>query len=262
MPVGAGLSASAANETAGAQTKLAGAYAGLVLLLMTVFGKEWISTLPQALVAVAVINALSHTLNPHALLNLWRLNRDQYIALTAIIAVLLFGVLHGMLIAICLSLVSAIRAFSMPLISELGEFDNTRDYVDAQNHATAIIHQHILILRPEAPLFFANVESVLNQALKRLDTRKDTQILILSLEESANLDSTATQSLIEFSHQLSSQKILLLLARVKDPIDELLSNLDKSPFKDTLFWSVDDAVIAAQKSILIDTQICNDRMLN
>lgn len=247
MPVGAGFSASAANEAAGAQTKLAGACAGVVLLLMTLFGKEWISTLPQALVAAAVINALSHALNPHALLKLWQLNRDQYIALTAIIAVLVFGVLHGMLMAICLSLVSAIRAFSLPLISELGEFDDTRDYVDVQNHATATIHPHILILRPEAPLFFANIESVLTQAFKRLDTRKDTQILILSLEESANLDSTATQCLIEFSNQLSSQKILLLLARVKDPIDELLSNLDKSPFKETLFWSVNDAVIAAKK---------------
>jgi MFS superfamily sulfate permease-like transporter len=247
MPVGAGFSASAANEAAGAQTKLAGAYASVVLLLMTLFGQVWISTIPQTLVAAAVINALSHALNPHALIYLWRLNRDQYIALTAIIAVLIFGVLHGMLIAICLSLVSAIRAFSQPLISELGEFDDTRDYVDVQNHPTATIHPHILILRPEAPLFFANVESVLNQTLNRLAMRENVQVLIFSLEESANLDSTATQCLIEFSTQLSSQNILLLLARVKDPIDELLSNLDDSQFRDTLFWSVNDAVIAAEK---------------
>jgi MFS superfamily sulfate permease-like transporter len=152
-----------------------------------------------------------------------------------------------MLIAICLSLVSAIRAFSQPLISELGEFDDTRDYVDVQNHPTATIHPHILILRPEAPLFFANVESVLNQTLNRLAMRENVQVLIFSLEESANLDSTATQCLIEFSTQLSSQNILLLLARVKDPIDELLSNLDDSQFRDTLFWSVNDAVIAAEK---------------
>ena len=250
MPVGAGFSASAANDAAGAQTKAAGSVAAVVLLLMSLFGQQWISAIPQTLIAAAVINALRHSLNPRPLLTLWQLQRDHYIALTAIVCVLAVGVLHGMLMAICLSLISAIRAFSQPLVSELGELDHTRDYVDVQHHPTAGAHPYILILRPEAPLFFANVEGVLHQARKRLSTRPLTQVVVLSLEESANLDSTATQCLMEFSTQLASQNILLLLARVKDPIEALLLNLDNSQFKNTLFWSVHNAVVAAKKIVV------------
>ncbi len=247
MPVGAGFTGSSANEAAGAKTKLAGLCAAVVLLLMAIFGQQLIGTIPETLVAAAVINALSHALNPKALISLWRLNRDQYLATAAVIAVLAFGVLHGMLIAICLSLVSAIRSFSKPVVRELAELDDTRDYVDLKNHPTAKKHGQILILRPEEPLFFASVDGILTEANKRLLAGDDIDVLIVSLEESADLDSTAAECLAEFSDQLQQQQKLLLLARVKDPISQLLLNLAEIKFKDKMFWSVNDAVIEAKK---------------
>lgn len=249
MPVGAGFSASSANEAAGARSKLAGICAATVLLVMAIFGQQWIGAIPETLVAAAVINALSHALNPKSLLRLWRLNRDQYLALSAIVAVLAFGVLHGMMIAIGLSLASAIRAFSQPVVRELAELDDSRDYVDRQNHPNAKIHEGILILRPEEPLFFANVEGIVTEAQRRLAGRDDVHILVISLEESANLDSTAAECLVEFIEQLKHQHKRLLLARVKDPINQLLMQLAENAFKDILFWSVNDAVIAAKSRL-------------
>lgn len=247
MPVGAGFSVSSANEQAGAQSKQAGVIAALVLFLMVVFGKNWIALIPEPIVAAAVINALSHALNPGALIYLWRINRDQYLALAAILAVLAFGVLHGMLIAVGLSLASAIRSFSQPMVRELAELGHSRDYVDIENHPNAIIHPKLLILRPEEPLFFASVEGILTEIYRRLTSSTDAQILIISLEQSANLDSTATECLIELADELKRQNKTLLLARVKDPIRHLLLKLAKEQFKDKLFWSVEDAVVNAQK---------------
>ncbi len=249
MPVGAGFSVSSANEAAGAQSKLAGLTAGCVLLLMVVFGQDWIALIPEPIVAAAVINALSHALNPKSLLSLWRMNRDQYLALAAVIAVLAFGVLHGMLIAIGLSLAAAIRAFSRPIVRELAALGGSRDYVDRENHANALPHANLLILRPEEPLFFASVEGILAEIQRRLKTRNDVQILIVSLEQSANLDSTATECLIEFAALLKDREQVLLLARVKDPIRQLLLQLAEDQFQDKLFWSVDDAVVAAQTKL-------------
>ncbi|MFA5985514.1 MAG: SulP family inorganic anion transporter [Methylococcaceae bacterium] len=247
MPVGAGFSVSSGNEAAGAQSKLSGVVAAIVLLLMVVFGQHWISLIPEPIVAAAVINALSHALSPKALLGLWRMGRDQYLALAAVIAVLAFGVLHGMLIAIGLSLASAIRTFSQPLVKELAELGDSRDYVDKQNHPNAKTHPNLLILHPEEPLFFASVEGVLAEVQQRLTGSSDNQILILSLEQSANLDSTAAECLIELAADLKRQHKTLLLARVKDPIQQLLLKLDKEQFQAKLFWSVDDAVKAAQQ---------------
>ncbi|NOT85075.1 MAG: SulP family inorganic anion transporter [Methylococcaceae bacterium] len=246
MPVGAGFSASTANEQAGAQSKAAGLFAALILMLMVIFGRKWIALIPEPIVAAAVINALSHALNPKALLHLWRMDRDQYLALAAIIAVLAFGVLHGMLIGVGLSLATAIRTFSQPLVKELAELDQSRDYVDRENHPNTQPHAKILILRPEEPLFFASVEGILTEVQRHLTLNDTVQILIISLEDSANLDSTAAESLIELADNLQHQNKVLLLARVKDPIRLLLLKLAPEHFQDKLFWSVADAVIAAQ----------------
>ena len=247
MPVGAGFSASSANEEAGAQSKLAGAVAAFVLLLMAVFGQAWIGHIPEPIVAAAVINALSHALSPKSLIYLWRMDRDQYLALAAIVAVLVFGILHGMLIAVGLSLASAIRSFSQPLVRELAELGDSRDYVDRENHPKAKPRDNLLILRPEEPLFFASVEGIFAEVQRRLKSRSDVQILILSLEQSANLDSTAADCLIEFANDLNHQHKVLLLARVKDPIRLLLLKLAEKQFQGKLFWSVNDAVVGAQK---------------
>lgn len=248
MPVGAGFSVSSANEGAGAKSKFAGVIAALFLLLMAAFGKAWIALIPEPIVAAAVINALSHALNPKALLYLWRINRDQYLALAAILAVLAFGVLHGMLIAVGLSLAAAIRTFSQPVVRELAELGHSRDYVDRENHPKAITHANLLILRPEEPLFFASVEGILAEVQRRFTRSKDVHILIISLEQSANLDSTAAECLIELANELKRQNKVLLLARVKDPIRQLLLKLAEAQFKDKLFWSVEDAVVSVCKN--------------
>lgn len=247
MPVGAGFSASTANEQAGAQSKCAGLIAASILLLMVIFGRAWIELIPEPIVAAAVINALSHALNLKSLVHLWRMNRDQYLALAAIAAVLAFGVLHGMLIGVGLSLASAIRSFSQPLVRELAALEHSRDYVDRENHPHALLQTGLLILRPEEPLFFASVEGILTELQRRLKLKADTNILIISLEESANLDSTAAECLLEFAEHLKQQHKMLLLARVKDPIRQLLLTLSEEQFQDTLFWSVDDAVVYAQQ---------------
>ncbi|WP_157678935.1 SulP family inorganic anion transporter [Methylovulum psychrotolerans] len=247
MPVGAGFSASTANEQAGATSKWAGAMAAVILLLVVVFGQIWIGEIPEPIVAAAVINALSHAVNPHFLFHLWRLGRDYYLALAAVGAVLAFGVLHGMLAAIGLSLASAIRSFSQAKVSELAGLGHSHDYVDRENHPTAQPHPKLLILRPEEPLFFASVEGVLAEINRQLSLRQDVQILIISLEQSADLDSTAAECLVELANALKQQEKMLLLARVKDPIRELLLELGGRQFHGKLFWSVADAAVVAQK---------------
>ena len=49
--------------------------------------------LPRPVLAVAVISALWHALNPKPLMDVWRMNRDRALALGAVAAVLIFGVL-------------------------------------------------------------------------------------------------------------------------------------------------------------------------
>lgn len=247
LPVGAGFSASVANEASGAQSKMAGVFSVLGVLLLVVFGRPLIEHIPEPVLAAAVVGALLHALNLQPILALWRLNRDQYLNLAAIIAVFFFGVLHGMLIAVALSIAAAIRGFSQPAVQQLAELGTSRNYVDKKTHPEVEPNPDILILRPEEPLFFASVDGITDVIRQRVQQSTTCRILILSLEESNDLDSSAHDSLTELCLHLQSSGIITLLARVKDPVRTLLLSAQQDLFDNRLFWSVADAATCAEQ---------------
>lgn len=250
LPVGAGFSASVANEASGAQSKMAGVFAALGVLLLVIFGRPLIEHIPEPVLAAAVVGALLHALNPQPILALWRLNRDQYLNLAAIVAVFFFGVLHGMLIAVALSIAAAIRGFSQPTVQQLAELGQSRNYVDKKTHPDAEPDPNILILRPEEPLFFASVDGIIDVIRQRIEQCTTCRILILSLEESSDLDSSAHDSLTELCLQLQKRGIITLLARVKDPVRVLLLGAQQELFEDRLFLSVADAASCAEQLVV------------
>jgi SulP family sulfate permease len=66
-------------------------------------------------------------------------------------------------------------------------------------HADVRAVPGVLILRPEEPLFFANVEAVLDSAAAQLAAASSVHTLVLSLEESPNLDGTCIEVLGQFA---------------------------------------------------------------
>src|SRR5476651_2844547 len=66
MPVGAGYSATSANEAAGAQSRLAGGYAALALLAIVLTMLPAIALTPQPVLAAIVIYAVGHSLSPRS----------------------------------------------------------------------------------------------------------------------------------------------------------------------------------------------------
>ncbi|OWQ91851.1 hypothetical protein CDN99_05625 [Roseateles aquatilis] len=251
MPVGAGFSATSANAAAGAVSRLAGVVALIVITLALVLALPALHLLPRPVLAVAVISALWHALNPRPLLDLWRMNRDRALLVAAVAAVLVLGVLYGMLVAIALSVVGALRRFSQPVVHELGELGDTRNFVMLDEHhpgATGL--PGLLILRPEEPLFFASADRVAAEVRRRVEGHAALNVLVLSLEESADLDSTAVECLLELDRWLAARGVRLVLSRVKEPVRALLAGWDPHGLgdEDRLFWSVADAARQAPKS--------------
>jgi SulP family sulfate permease len=247
MPVGAGFSATAANAAAGAVSRKAGLVAMVALAAAAFWALPWVHYLPRPVLAVAVISALWHALSPAPVLAQWRMGRDRGLLVTAVLAVLLLGVLHGMLLAVGLSVLDALRRFSQPVLHELGELGESRNFVDALAMEGVVCRPGILVLRPEGPLFFGSAERVVAQVLQRVQGQAGIRTLILSLEESADLDSTSIDCLRELRQVLMRNGQTLLLARVKSDVRQLLERVDPAGLGDlqTMFWSVADAVVAA-----------------
>lgn len=221
QPVGAGFSASSANDAAGANSRLAGVVAAAALAALLLVALPLIARVPSAVLAAIVIAALTHALDPRPLTRLWRLGRDQWVTLVAAVGVLAFGPLNGMLLAVLLSILAIIRRLSEHKIDRLGQLDGGRDYVDLARHPEARVDRAILVVRPREPLFFGNAEAIMS-AIERA-TSDMTRAVVLSLEQSYDLDSSAIDVLGESATRLKARGQRLILGRLKDPVRELLT---------------------------------------
>jgi len=171
LPVGAGFSATSANEAAGARSRLSGLVAGATVLLMVAFARRLIERIPVPVLAAIVIHAVSHSLRPGTFRRYFEIRRDRVLVVAAVIAVLSLGILNGLLVAIALSLVLLIRQFATPRLSVLGRLSGGHDFVVVTTHRQAVEIPGLLILRPEEPLFFANAEAIFAHARHRVTER-------------------------------------------------------------------------------------------
>ncbi|KAA0082252.1 SulP family inorganic anion transporter [Paraburkholderia sp. T12-10] len=245
MPVGAGYSATSANEAAGAQTRRAGLIAAAVVALIVVFLRPQLARIPEPVLAAIVIYAVSHSLHPDVFRPYWAWRRDRLLTVASLSGVLLLGVLHGLLVAIGVSLLVTLRNFSEPMVSVLGRLRDSHDFVDLAAHADARPVDDIMIVRPEAPLFFANADRVLGEVRKlaAAQTPPPTTIM-LSLEETPDVDGTAIEALRVFAAELRAHNQRLLLARLKPRALDVLKRAtdDTLPLDSLRELSVDECV--------------------
>ncbi|WP_431822173.1 SulP family inorganic anion transporter [Burkholderia sp. F1] len=215
MPVGAGYSATSANEAAGAQSRFAGLWAAGVIALIVWLLLPQLSRTPEPVLAAIVIFAVSHSLHPSVFRPYWTWHRDRLVVIAALLAVLVLGVLHGLLAAIGVSLLLTLRKLSEPNVSVLGRLRDSHDFVDVSIHEDAKPVPGVLIARPEAQLFFANADRMLNRVRALMKAAPDTHTVLLSLEETPDVDGTTIESLRTFAAECAARGQRFAMVRLK-----------------------------------------------
>lgn len=245
MPAGAGYSATSANEAAGATSRLAGGVAATVVLAIVLTVLPYIALTPEPILAAIVMHALGRglSLQPLGRYFVWR--RDRLLVICAVAAVLVLGVLDGLLVAVAISVLLMLKQMSAADIQILGHIGTGHDFVDVQRHPLAKAVPGMLIVRPGEALFFANVERILGGAL-RLIRHAETPIhtVIISLEESPDLDGTSIEAMQEFFLRVRNEGKRLVLARLKHEAQAALSALPEAERSQVILSgsSVDGAV--------------------
>jgi len=243
LPVGAGFSATAANEAAGATSAKSAWIAGGVVLMLVALCLPWIELTPEPVLAAVVIHAVSHTLSLAAFRPYFAWRRDRFVVVAAAVAVVALGVLNGLLTGIAISLAMTLRGLSEPRMSELGQRLDGHDYLGLQ-HDGVVAVPGVLILRPEAPLFFANVERMLAEMRTRIAAAAP-RAFVLSLEETPDLDGTTIEALTAFTAEQGAAGRVTVIARLKDPVMALLLSTMAGQAATRLeAGSVDDAVVS------------------
>jgi len=227
MPAGAGYSATSANEAAGATSRWAGGVAALVVLIIVLTVLPWIALTPEPVLAAIVMHALGRglSLQPLGRYFIWR--RDRVLVICAVSAVLMLGVLDGLLVSVAISVLLMLKQMSAADVQVLGRIDGGHDFVDVQRHPIAQAEPGVLIIRPSEALFFANVERILGAALRLIrHAEVPVHTVILSLEETPDLDGTSIEAMQEFFLRVHQEGKRLILARLKH---EALTVLDALP---------------------------------
>ncbi len=251
LAVGAGFSGSSANEAAGAVSKLAGWCAALTLLVVVLTLLPMIALTPEPILAAVVIHAVSHTLRLSVFKTYFFWRRDRFVILAAVVSVLLLGVMDGLLAAIAVSLVMLLRRLAESSVTVLGRLGDSHDFVSKAVHLDAQSIPGMLILRPDTALFFANADRILAQARRIIRAAGErVHIVILSLEESPDLDSTAVEAIGDFYKAMLAEHRQLYFARLKTPVQAVLAHaaIAGLTMAELIDLSVDDAVKVAQQA--------------
>ncbi len=189
--------------------------AGLTLGVLAVFAPS-LSELPQAVLSAIVIHAVWGLMDVRALRRYARIRRNDVVAaLGALLGVLLFGTLNGLLIAIGLSLLGLVYRASRVDVEEIGRIKGEKAaWGSISRHPQRRSIEGLKILRLDAPLFWVNAASVEEQVIAAVDAAPETRAVILDLEATDQLDTTSTDMLHNLIGRLHKRGVDLYLVRV------------------------------------------------
>ncbi|MGW8590483.1 SulP family inorganic anion transporter [Dietzia sp. NPDC055877] len=255
MVVNGSLSKTAVNGGAGARTQVSGLVVALMVVLTLLFLTGLFEQLPDAALAAIVIAAVVELVDFTALRRLYRVWTDRLgsiygqaarpdfaAAIAAMLGVLLFDTLPGLMIGIGISMLLLLYRSSRPHVATLVE-DGDR-WVDIETHPRADDHNGtdntgVLVVRVESGLYFANADFVRTHLEQRCTP--GVRHIVLDAQTSPFIDVSAAQMLLELRDALARKGVTLRVARGIGQFDDVL----KQTGSDTMPLAVYPTVRAA-----------------
>ncbi|APE09807.1 SulP family inorganic anion transporter [Rhodococcus pyridinivorans] len=214
-------------EQAGARTQLAGAVGAVTVAIFLLAAPGATAYLPQAALAAVVIAAASALVDAKGLGRLWRVNKIEFcLSFAAFVAVGLAGVLRGVLVAIALSLAVVIVRAWQPHRTELVELEDIAGYHDRERHPEGHRIPGLVLVRFDAPLFFAN-GVILTKFVRELVREREDRIewVVLAAEPITDLDISAVEEIERLDDYLAHRGIRLAFAAMKGPVKDKLHRM-------------------------------------
>ncbi|MGB5185277.1 MAG: SulP family inorganic anion transporter [Xanthobacteraceae bacterium] len=224
-PVAGGLSQSAVNEKAGARTPVALVFASFTLAVSLLFLTGFLQNLPKAVLAAIVFTAVLGLVDIRTLSRMWRISKpDFYAATIALAAVLLLGILQGILLAAAASVLILLARASQPHVAFLGRIPGTSNYSDLARHPENEQLPHVIIFRPEASLLYVNAEFVSQTLLERLSTigKASIRMVVCDLSASPYIDLAGSRMLRLLHTELTASGIVLRIVGARGRVRDLL----------------------------------------
>ena len=242
FPVSTSGSRTAVAEQSGAKTQLTGVVAAGLVLAMLLFIPGLVRNLPMSVLAAIVIVASISLLDIVALRRLWANQRSEFaVAMICVLGVTLVGVLEGILIAVAVSILQIFARAWRPHSAVLGKARGVAGYHDITRYPDATLIPGLLLIRWDAPLFFANANLFHRLIIDLISEVEPTpKWVLVAAEPITDVDTTAADMLVDLDLELNALGIHLILAELKDPVKDkierygLYDTIDRRHFYPTI----------------------------
>ncbi len=256
MGVAGSLSKTAAAERAGSKTQITGVAAAVIVLLAIVALAGALSPLPRTVLSAIVIQAVWGLMDVKAIKRYRQVRRNDFTSsIAALVGVVLFGPLYGLLTAIALAVLGLVYRSSRIDLEVMGKVPEEKAaWGSIRNHPERKTYDGVIVIRLDAPLFWANAAPITEGVLEQVRQAGGITAVLLDLEATSQLDTTSVDALELIRDRLLEQGIELYLVRVFYQARQVLS---RSGFIETLgegrmYHSISAGVRAARKDLGID----------
>jgi high affinity sulfate transporter 1 len=248
FPISSSGSRTALAVAAGSRTQLYSLVAlGAVVMVLLLAG-PLLAKFPTAALGAIVVYAALRLIDVAGFRRLASFRRNEFLlAVAALLGVLVFDILYGVLLAVGLSVAEMLHRVARPhdaiqgLVPDLAGMHDIDDYPEAETIPGLVVYRY------DSPLFFANAQDFHRRALAAVDAQPDPVAwFVLNVEANVEVDITALDAVDELRVELDRRGIVLALARVKrDLLDDLDAfGLTGSIGADRLFPTLPTAVDA------------------
>jgi high affinity sulfate transporter 1 len=223
-PVAGGLSQSAVNETAGARSRLSLVVASIALGACLVFFTGLLQNLPKAVLAAIVLVAVKGLVDVGEMGRIRRVSRLEFrVAMTAFVAVLLLGILKGVLVAVVGSILLLLHRAAFPHVAVLGRIPHTTRFSDVERHPDNERIAGVLIVRVEAALLYFNVEYVLREVMRQVHAQPEpVRLVICDLSTSPYVDLAGARMLTRLCDDLEARNVAVRVVEAHAEVREVL----------------------------------------
>ncbi|KAG7033023.1 Sulfate transporter 4.1, chloroplastic, partial [Cucurbita argyrosperma subsp. argyrosperma] len=254
-PTTGSFSRSAVNHESGAKTSLSQIVTGIVMGGALLFLTPLFEHIPQCALAAIVISAVITLVDYDEAIFLWRINKKDFLlwVITAI-TTLFLGIEIGVLIGVGVSLAFVIHESANPHMAVLGRLPGTTVYRNIQQYPEAYTYNGIVIVRIDAPIYFANT-SYISDRLREYEVEVDRStgrgpdvervyFVVIEMAPVTYIDSSAVQTLKDLYQEYKLRDIQIAIS---NPNRDVLLTFSRSGVveligKEWFFVRVHDAV--------------------
>ncbi len=220
--MGASTSRSVTADASGARTQLTQWIAAALLVLFVLFVAPLLEALPRVALSAILIAAAVRLVDIEQWKTLLRLERHSFwLAAGVVLAVLVLGVLPGVLIGVAASLARLLVEVARPRGAVLRRLPTDRRFHDLADDEGGTSTPAVLVYRLYAPIVFANARDFADRIRRLVDAAKPpTRCVVLDLQAVSHIDVTALGILREMHADLEARGIDVRFARANRPLRE------------------------------------------